>query len=133
MVNAPSLDKPKTVSWKPAKILEILESFKDPRFVYRWADKDKMGNIRKKLSEGWEIDTTLTKKLANLPKTLQDGSNLDSTFQVRELIVMRIPKELAAARNKFYSERGEGALKKEKDKFKDVAGEHGYGKITVIE
>ena len=119
--------------WRPAKILEIPEKFKDPRFCYRWVDKDKMGNVRKKRAEGWEIDTVLSKKLSNLPKTIQDGSDTDSTVQVRELIVMRIPKELAEERNKFYASRSDDALKSEKQRFHGATDKQGYGKITVID
>jgi len=119
-----------TKSWKPAKVLEIPEKFKDSRFVYRWVDRDRIGNVRKKLSEGWEIDSELTKKLVKLPKTLQDGSNLDSTFHIRELILMRLPKELAEARRKYYAERSGDTLSAEKEKYRRQSDGRSYGDIS---
>lgn len=104
---APEIKKT-TMPWKPARITEIPENLKDHRFVYRQCNTQKTGNIQKKLQEGWEIDHILSKKLNELyglTRTLQDGSPMDSTFQIRELIVMRMPKEMAHERNEYYRKR----------------------------
>lgn len=95
--------------WKPARSLEIPQHLKDSRFVYRFVERLRPGNLRKKLDEGWEIDTKLGKKLnemyGGLQKTLDDGSPIDSTVQMRELIVLRMPKTLHAERAQYFFER----------------------------
>lgn len=117
--------------WTPAKILEIPEHLKDSRFTYRWVDTDKPGNLRKKLSEGWEVDKELTTKFNDHHKTLQDGTNMDTTFRVREMIVMRMPVEIAKQRNKYYSKRSSRKIKDETKALQNVVGDDGYGKIKI--
>ncbi len=122
------IKKKATTPWKPARVLDIPKHLKDPAFVYRWVDKDKPGNVRKKLSEGWEIDKELTKKMTGV-RTATDGSNIDGTMQIREMIVMKIPKELAEARNKYFSERTKDNLEAEQNKFRGKTEGHSYGEI----
>jgi hypothetical protein len=126
-------EKPR-ISWKPARLLDIPEHMKDPAFTYRWVDKDKPGNVRKKLSEGWEIDKKLTKRLneGDMTSTIEDGRSIDGTMGIRELVVMRIPRELAEARNEFYQSRSETSTQ-DKDgelrgTIKGIGGET-YGNI----
>ncbi len=114
MLNEPTAKeveiKKSSTPWKPARVIDIPESYKDPRFTYRWCNTLKMGNIQKKIQEGWEIDKILSKKLNELyglNRTLEDGSPMDSTVKMRELIVMRIPKEMAEERNEYYRKRGQ--------------------------
>lgn len=132
-LKAKNIKKVLSKPWKPAKILEIPEKLKNSNFTYRWVSKDRPGNVRKKLSEGWEFDTELTKKLTDLPKTLQDGSNLDSTFQVRGLVVMKMPKELAAERSKYYGDRSKRKIKELSQVYGGETEGAGYGRITVEE
>lgn len=95
--------------WKPARSLEIPQHLKDSRFVYRFVERLRPGNLRKKLDEGWEIDTKLGKKLSEmyggLQKTLDDGSPIDSTVQMRELIVLRMPKVVHEERAKYFFDK----------------------------
>lgn len=95
--------------WKPARSLEIPAGMKDSRFVYRFVERLRPGNLRKKLDEGWEIDTKIGKKLnelyGGLEKTLDDGSPMDSTVQMRELIVLRMPKVIHEERSRYYFEQ----------------------------
>lgn len=120
-----------TVPWNPAKIWGIPEKYRDPSFVYRGFDADKPGNIRKRLSEGWEVDKELSKKMDLVPATINDKTRLDGTTQVRELLVMRLPKEMAEQRNKYYSERR--ATKKEENKFVNRIGTNSYGSMIIKE
>ncbi len=106
--------KKATTPWKPARFLDIPEEFKDPRFVYRFVNTKKEGNEVKKLNEGWEYDFELGKKLTQRfgkTRTIHDGTPIDSAYQIRELIVMRMPKEMAKARNEYYSKRGDTNLR----------------------
>lgn len=102
-------EEKQSTPWQPAKYYDIPAYLKDPRFVYRMVNTKKEGNELKKLQEGWEYDTELAAKLDKLYgkiRTLNDGTPIDSHYRIREMIVMRMPKEMADARNKYYMERG---------------------------
>jgi len=103
------IKKTPTTPWRPIKRLNVPSELKDPRFVYRFVNTKKDGNENKKLDEGWEYDMELTEKLKarNLAplRSLSDGTPIDSAYRVRELIVMRMPKETAAERNKYYLDK----------------------------
>lgn len=119
-----------TTPWRPARILDIPEHLKNPAFVYRWCDKNKPGNIQKKMSEGWEIDKELSRKLTAIAtRTVNDGTPLDGTAQIRELVVMKIPKEMAASRNEYYAKRSEMATKEAQEDLKRKTGGQAYGEI----
>lgn len=119
-----------TTPWKPARKLDIPEHLKNPAFVYRWCDKNKPGNIQKKMSEGWEVDKELSRKLTAIAtRTLNDGSPLDGTAQIAELIVMRMPREMAASRNEYYAKRSEMATKEAQEDLKRRTGGQAYGEI----
>ncbi len=92
-----------SLPWKPAKTLDIPELYKDKRFVYRWVNMKKDGNVQRKVSEGWEIDKVLSKKLLHIAKPLEYGSDLDDTIQINGMIVMRMPKEIAEKRKEYYN------------------------------
>lgn len=98
-----------TAPWRPAKRLNIPSDLKDPRFVYRFVNTKKEGNEGRKLEEGWEYDTELTAKLKKRGlatiRTIEDGTPLDSHYRIRELVVMRMPVEMAAQRNKYYQDK----------------------------
>lgn len=99
--------KSPTTPWKPSKKLNIPEHMKDPRFVYRFVNTKKEGNELKKLDEGWEYDKELSAKLATIGamRGINDGTPLDSVYRIRELVVMRMPKEMANERNKYYLDK----------------------------
>lgn len=129
IVAAPTVAKREpTIPWAPARILDIPEKFKDPAFTYRWVNKDKAGNLRKKQSEGWEIDKELTRKMSGIAKPIQDGSPMDGTIQVREMIVMRLPQERAEARKAYYRDKNARSIKDKEAHFKNEVG-GGYGEI----
>lgn len=106
-----------TTPWKPASLLDIPERLKDPHFTYRFCDKGRVGNIQKKQAEGWEVDTELSKKI-NRMGNIQDGSSIDTTLHMRELIIMRMPKEMAKSRAEYYAKLSGAAQKDAQDKFK---------------
>jgi hypothetical protein len=102
--------KKSSTPWKPARMLEIPENLKDSRFTYRWCNRKRVGNMEKKVREGWEVDTILSKKLNELyglNRTIEDGSPIDSTVNMRELIIMRMPKEMTESRNEYYRKRSQ--------------------------
>ncbi|MCR4288282.1 MAG: hypothetical protein NUW09_09760 [Deltaproteobacteria bacterium] len=118
-----------TTSWKPARILDIPAEYKNPAFVYRWCNKMKEGNIAKKKAEGWVIDNEITKKMS-ATLTIEDGKPLDGTMNVRELVVMKLPKEQAAARAEFYASKSDAAMADAKAHYKQqvAAATNGYQK-----
>jgi hypothetical protein len=114
--------KAATTPWKPAKMLYIPEEFKDSRFVYRFVNTKRDGNELKKQQEGWEYDIELSKKLVRHfgeTRKLEDGTPIDNVYRIRELVVMRMPKEIAKARNEYYAQRGDTSLQTMKQKFQD--------------
>ena len=102
---------PSNVSWKPARVLDIPSHLKDKAFTYRWVDGGSI-RINQLLSEGWIVDKQLAAKILemNKSKTIDDGEPLDSTLKVRELVLMKLPMELKAARDAFYLSRSNKTL-----------------------
>ena len=121
-----------TRPWKPARVLDIPQHLKDPNFVYRWGNKHKLGNIQKKVREGWIIDKELSAKLS-LESTVQDGTPLDGTVQMRELIVLKMPKELAESRKAYFDSRimDPQKLREKLDADINKVGSVTYGAITI--
>lgn len=130
--------------WKPARVMDIPDGILDPRYRYRWVNKSKMGNVLKKRQEGWEPDFQTQKKIDEalgfgaMAKTLDDSAkSLDSTTQVRELILMRMPVELAEERSKFYERQtidpprhAKKLLRGEIDRqSREAGGEEDYGEV----
>ena len=68
----------------------------DPNFTYRYARKDW---VKRRLEEnnGWEVD------MGNGNFSTEAG-NIDKATHYRGLILMRLPKDIAAQRNKFYTD-----------------------------
>ena len=116
VVNAATEEKSETKKhrvtrpWEPATLMGIPEHLKNPAFVYRYCTKEEArpGNIRKKIAEGWEIDTELSKKMVRISPTINDGKPLDSTLQIREMIVMRMPIELKKSRDAYFAKLNGG-------------------------
>ena len=88
-------------NFSPARVLDVPAHLKDPNFSYRWCSKNKPGRIQQLLSEGWVQDDELAKKIHR--PSMKDGASLDSTTQVRELILMKLPIAMKEARDNFYA------------------------------
>jgi hypothetical protein len=122
------------VSWKPSSFLDVPEKYKRSGRVYRWCSKNREGNINKKLQEGWTIDKEIMPKMLkdgviNVPSH-DDGTPKDNTFQVRELVLMWMPKNLAEARNAYYRERASVNHRREAlEKELENAGSRSYGNL----
>ncbi len=121
-----------TRPWQPVKLLDIPSQLKDPNFVYRGCNTNALGNIRKKEAEGWEIDKELSKKMKQTQRTVLDGNGLDGTLQIRELLIMRMPKEIAESRAKYYADKSNEAIISAKDHYKAEVGDMKvYGDIDI--
>lgn len=117
----PVLSVPKktpTTPWKPAKLYGIPEDLKDPRFVYRFVNTKKEGNELKKRQEEWEYDHEIVKKMQERgllpPRELRDGTPIDGIYRIREMILMRIPRERAESRNEYMVSKGQRGLQEAK-------------------
>ena len=110
--------KPQRRPWAPAAPLSIPEEMKDPRFAYKWANRDHVGNLPKKIQEGWELDTELQAKLEEkfgltvlqtsvegLPDSSSRSHKIDSSALAGDLVLMRMPIELHQERDQYYFEQ----------------------------
>jgi len=119
------------VSWKPARRLDVRN--KDENFRYHWADKK---NVDKKQYEGWEVAPSEEHADPNL---IDGGKSIDSTTSFRELILMRMPEELAQERDAWVAERTRSQTAGLKHTLEhDLRNTSGTsapvdGKITIIE
>ena len=127
--------KPKhrvTAPWKPASRIDIPEELKIPGFRYRACNTMQTGNIQKKLSEGWIVDKELSKKMEHVA-TIDDGKKLDGTTRFRELIVMRMPEEVAKQRDEYYAKRTNDPKKQAKDELRKYGVQTYEPKETLVE
>ena len=104
-VDAPEAEeaKPKhdvTSPWQRAK---ILDAPKRAGHVRRWCNKSKEGNIEKKKLEGWVVVKDGSGK--EIPKTINDGKNVDGSIHRRELVLMELPMDRKEARDKWIEGR----------------------------
>jgi hypothetical protein len=119
-------------SWKPASVTDVVD--KDPSKRYRLVNKD-ADNLAKKRAEGWEIETKATGGSAKLVPDgqINTGSNLGSTYERKDVILMSMPEEMAQERNKYFDEmtqrRTQGLTAHLKKELKGTAPTH--GKITI--
>lgn len=129
------VQKPKhrvSAPWKPASRIDIPEELKIPGFRYRSCNTMQTGNIQKKLAEGWIVDKELSKKMEHVA-TVDDGKKLDGTTRFRELIVMRMPEEMAKSRDEYYAKRTIDPKRQAKDELKKVGIQTYEPKETLVE
>ena len=134
----PAKKKARSV-WKPANIIEIPERFKDPNFRYRCVNFKHEGRVMQKENEHWEVDKYIVPKMRAegyfgvSQSSLQDGRPMDDTLRFRELIVMRIPKEIAEERKAYYAglDAMKNQLGNEDDDLHAKTGGRSYGDIKV--
>lgn len=91
-------------SWKPASVTDVLD--KESGFRYRWANK-MPDNLAKKEAEGWETVSKLkgdSAKAADDGK-IQTGKNLTSIYEKHDLVLQRIPEDVAQERDGYFKEQ----------------------------
>lgn len=114
-----------TEPWRPALILKVADK---PGFRQKWVRVDLIDRF---LAEGWSKVTDNVKT----EKTDIDGSQLGTTVQKRELVLMEISEARAKSRDAYYNSLTKGALDASVDEFKKVAGEgsgSSYGDIKIV-
>lgn len=123
-----------TEPWSPSSLLHH-KAVDGQRL--RWCDK---ANMSRKVSEGWSIVEEDGKEQT---KTIEDGTQTDTTVQMRELILMKMPEGMAVSRNKHWQKLAGDNVKSVTKKFvNDVKAEgrteegpggRAYGSVTVSE
>jgi hypothetical protein len=113
-----------TLQYKKARLLDIPEEYKEKRFRYRWVNTKIEGNVEKKMSEGWVVDRNVSEKRKNVGdvhtqigydfrnKTQSTGSET----RLAELILMKMPHELADSRNAFYRNQANSRVTQDKER-----------------
>ena len=120
-------------SWKPANITDVVN--KDPGYRYRWVNKDP-DNMAKKAAEGWETVSGLQgdKVAAEGELRINDGRNVTSTHEKRDVILQRIPEELAQQRDAYYDAENDRRISGLTAHIKSKVAEEGgntHGEITI--
>jgi hypothetical protein len=131
-VETPVPVKKHTTPWKPARILDLPASLRKPGMRPRWVNKDKLGNIQKKIAEGWEMVKVPAAKKQELEMTLQDSLGVDGTIQMRELILMWMPEEIAEERNKYYAQQGHVDSTRLRESMKKSVSSHGGHPAAIV-
>lgn len=88
-------------SWKPASVTEVIGL--DPDFRHRWVNKDP-DNLAKKQAEGWvSVDKTKDQATPTEHNRLNEGESLTSAYEKRDVVLMKIPEELAQERDAYFN------------------------------
>jgi len=120
-------------SWKPASVTDTFN--KQPGYRYRWVNKDP-DNLAKKQAEGWEVINGLQadKVSATENDLISQGSSLTSVFEKKDVILQRIPEEIAAERDSYFnneSDRRISGLTAHVKKDLNKEGASAHGEITI--
>lgn len=113
-------------SWKPAAVTEVKN--KEDGWRYRWVNKHP-DNMAKKANEGWENAPAVVPE-----GRIEHGQSLTSTMEKHDVVLQRIPEELAKSRDEYFDDKNErrlagltSHLKKDVNK----AGGEAHGEITI--
>lgn len=90
--------------FKEVNILEVHN--KEDAYKYRWLSQNKINQQNN--TRGWEVVTNLTKKSEGINQSknfLNSVNPLDSTMRVGDLVLARMPVEMADSRNKYFRKR----------------------------
>lgn len=123
-------------SWKPVRILEVATPFLDTKkFKYRFATDTMVGRITQLEAQGWIVDHAVGERVS---KTLREkslgASGNDTTYKVNQLILMKIPIELAKERNEFFQNQASKLVSAATDELEETAKRMGvrtYGSKVV--
>lgn len=119
-------------SWKPASVTEVTN--KEDGYRYRWSNKTP-DNLAKKQLEGWETVSAIKGDNSEAPEPrINDGTSLTSVNEKHDVILQRIPEELAQERDGYFENvnkrRVEGLTAHIKDDLKKE-GANAHGEITI--
>lgn len=117
-----------TTPWKPSSFLGLPEGIKRKYLAgYRGRFASK-SQLPKKLAEGWEVVQFSPEDMKLLkPATIIDGKALTTSLEVRELILIRMPEDVAKSRDDFFKGLTDDALNTTVEKFKKETDVEGHG------
>lgn len=120
-------------SWKPASVTDV--AGKDPNYRYRWCHKDP-DNLASKDAEGWETVTGLMSDQVEPVENnrMDEGKKMTSVYEKRDVILKRIPEEIAQQRDAYYNNESARRVAGLTAHIKKEAGKEGaevHGDITV--
>ncbi len=119
-------------SWKPASVTDV--TGKEPGYRYRWVNKDP-DNLAKKVQEGWETINGLQSDGATPEDSrINDGHKMTSVTEKRDVILQRIPEELALERDAYYNNESDRRISGLTAHIKKDLGKEGaamHGEITI--
>lgn len=130
----PKIEKKGRTSWKPAGQTEVIN--KEPGYRYRWSLKS-ADKLAQREQEGWETVSKLGSDKAEAvdDQKVHSGKNLTSVYEKTDLVLQRIPEDIAQERDAYY----EGETKKRtigltahlKNEVKKAGGASIHGDITI--
>lgn len=122
-----------TASWQPAAVTDVVN--KEPGYRYRWSAKD-ADTLAKRKAEHWETVSGLqSDQVSPTEHNRQDeGQGLTSIYEKRDLILQRIPEEIALERDAFFNDKADRQVSgltahTKAEMSKEGAGMH--GEITI--
>jgi len=119
-------------SWAPAAPLGLKS--RDPSNRLRWVHSEAANVLRKK-AEGWE-PAAAGDAVHDRPHGVESGQGLPAgILEYRDSILMKMPEELALARDSYYRDRAgqqlSGIATRSKRKIRDATGVPVDGEITI--
>lgn len=112
-------------SWEPARALNLVK--KDAGFRYRWASADP-ANLEKKQAEGWEFASG--PEVHDRPKGVEHGKQIGSLKQYRDVVLMRIPEDMARARDEYMRTQTDAQTKGITKRLKNNVARQGDATVT---
>lgn len=115
-------------SWRPAALLEVKS--RDPSFRLRWVDADP-ANLMRKRAEGW-VTAEKGDAVHDRPPTVESGSGDQSSItSYRNMVLMKMPEEMALARAEYYQEQAAAQVATIKDRLNEDLGQRTGGKVQA--
>jgi hypothetical protein len=92
-------------TFKPVDPLTVRNA--DERYSYRWLNKAKLAKNGGQNADGWEVDTSFGDNVEKAENKgfLDSSHSVDGTVTSGDLILARMPKERAEARNEYYQKK----------------------------
>lgn len=120
-------------SWKPSSVTDVVG--KEPGYRYRWVNKDP-DNMAKKEAEGWEtVNGLQADQVAPTDSNrVHEGNKMTSVIEKRDVILQRIPEELAQERDAYFNNESARRISGLTAHIKKDLGNTGaamHGEITI--
>jgi hypothetical protein len=121
-----------TRSWAPAAPLDIKSA--DPNFRLKWVHVD-AANMMRKRAEGW-VNADHGDATHNRPHGVESGKGgPSSVVEYRDMVLMKIPEEMALARAEYYEAQAQkqlhGIKQRTKNDSRNQSGVHLTGEVTI--